>query len=142
MVTIATFDDPAKAKHLKKRLQDSGLKADVHNEGRLQAVATMSTPHANAKVLVEEEDFPAANKLMTEWEETDPDIGAAIRCPQCKSPRIEYPQMTRKFMTPWLASIMFALKIFPKEFYCQDCHFTWGKEGEPFPKREAWETFS
>ena len=143
MVTIATFDDPAKAKHLKKRLQDSGLKADVHNEGRLQAVATMSTPHANAKVLVEEEDFPAANKLMTEWEETDPDIGAAIRCPQCKSPRIEYPQMTRKFMTPWLASIMFALKIFEKEFYCVDCHYTWGKDGSPLPKeKEAWETFS
>ena len=142
MVTIATFDDPAKAKHLKKRLQDSGIKADIHNEGRLQAVATMSTPHANVKVTVEEEEFQRANQLMIEWEATDPDIGAAIRCPQCKSPRIEYPQLTRKFMTPWLASIMFALKVFPKEFYCQDCHFTWGKDGEPLPQPAAWETFS
>jgi predicted Zn-ribbon and HTH transcriptional regulator len=142
MVTIATFDDPAKAKHLKKRLQESGMKADVHNEGALQAVATMSKPHANAKVMVEEEDFTAANKLMTEWETSDPDIGAAIRCPQCKSPRIQYPQMTRKFLTPWLASIMFALKVVPKQFYCEDCHFTWGADGDPLPKPAAWETFS
>jgi hypothetical protein len=33
-------------------------------------------------------------------------------------------------MTPWLAGILFALKIFPKEFYCQDCHNTWPGAGE------------
>ncbi len=129
MVTIATFNEPAKAKHLKDRLQGAGLKADVHNEGHLQAVAFMSKPQANAKVLVDEEDFPQAQEMMLEWEKSDPEIGAAIRCPQCKSPRIEYPQLTRKFLTPALAGVLFALKIFPKEFYCQDCHFTWSKEG-------------
>src|ERR1700682_1534786 len=83
-----------------------------------------------------------SKKLMVEWEASDPEIGTAIRCPQCKSPRVEYPQLTRKFLTPWLASILFALKIFPKEFYCQDCHFTWGKDGDPLPQPAAWETFS
>ena len=40
---------------------------------------------------------------MVEWEATDPDISAAlVRCPQCSSSNIEYPQMTRKFMTPAL----------------------------------------
>ena len=90
----------------------------------------MSKPQANAKVLVDEEDFEAANRLMVEWEASDPEIGSAIRCPQCKSPRIEYPQLTRKFLTPSIASILFALKIFPKEFYCQDCHFTWSRDGD------------
>jgi hypothetical protein len=142
MVTIATFDEPAKAKHLKKRLHEAGVKADIHNEGQFQAMATMSAPHAHAKVLVDEDDFEKANQLMLEWEASDPEIGAAIRCPQCKSPRIEYPQMTRKFITPWLASVMFALKLFEKEFYCQDCHFTWGKDGEPTMPSRAWETFS
>ena len=142
MVTIATFNEASQAKHLKSRLHEAGVKADVHNEGRLQKVAFMSKPQANAKVMVAEEDFEAANKLMVEWEASDPEIGSAIRCPQCKSPRIEYPQLTRKFITPWLASILFALKIFPKEFYCQDCHFTWGKDGDPLPQPAAWETFS
>lgn len=141
MVTIATFNEPSQAKHLKKRLQEAGLKADVHSEGHLRQVAFMSEPQANAKVMVDEEDFEAANRLMVEWEASDPEIGSAIRCPQCKSPRVEYPQLTRKFITPWLASILFALKIFPKEFYCQDCHFTWGKDGDPLPRPASWETF-
>ena len=130
MVTIATFNEPAKAKHLKQRLQEAGLKADIHNEAHLQAVAFMSKPQANWKVNVDEEDFSAAQNLLVEWETTDPDVGSAIRCPQCGSPRIEYPQLTRKFITPAIASILFALKIFPKEFYCQDCHFTWSNEEE------------
>jgi len=69
---------------------------------------------------------------MIEWEATDPDISAAlIRCPQCGSSNIEYPQMTRKFMTPALVIVLCALKIIPKEFYCQDCHFTWSNQEEP-----------
>ena len=130
MVTIATFNEPAQAKHLKDRLTAAGVKADVHNEGQMQAVGMMSKPQANAKVFIAEEDFEKAQSLMVEWEPTDPDIGAAIRCPQCQSPRIEYPQMTRKFHVPWIANLLFALRIIEKEFYCQDCHFTWSKDGE------------
>ena len=139
MVTIATFHEPAKAKHLKQRFQDAGVKADIHNESRLQKVAGAQAL-ANAKVLVEEEEFERANGLLHEWESSDPDVGAAIRCPNCGSPRIEYPQLTRKFMTPWLASIIFALKIFPKEFYCQDCHFTWTNE-DVAPRYRFWNRF-
>ncbi|MGI9088221.1 MAG: DUF2007 domain-containing protein [Chthoniobacterales bacterium] len=132
MVTIATFNEPAKAKQLKERFLKAGVKADIHNEGHLQAVAFMAKPQASAKVLVEEDDFERANILLTEWEANDPDLGAAaIRCPQCGSPRIEYPQLTRKFLTPALAGILFALRIFSKEFYCQDCHFTWTNDEQP-----------
>lgn len=129
MVTIATFNDAAKAKRLKERLQQSGLKADIHNEGHLQQVAFMSKPQANVKVQVDDNDFEQAQQLMVEWEANDPDIASTIiRCPQCGSPRIQYPQLTRKFLTPAMASVLFALHIFPKEFYCEDCHFTWTNE--------------
>ena len=131
MVTIATFHDPAKAKRLKERLQQAGLKADIYNEGHLQQVAFMSKPQANVKVQVDDDDFDRAQSLMVEWEVSDPDIAAAIiRCPQCGSSRIEYPQMTRKALTPALASILFGLRIFPKEFYCEDCHYTWSNEDQ------------
>lgn len=131
MVTIATFDDPAKAKRLKDGFQKAGLKADIHNEGHLQKVAFMSKPQANVKVQVDDSEFEKAQSLMVEWETSDPDIAAAmIRCPQCGSSSIEYPQLTRKFMTPAVASVLFALKMFPKEFYCEDCHFTWSNEDE------------
>lgn len=141
MVTIATFNEPAKAKHLKERLQRAGLKADIHNEGHLQQVAFMSRPQANVKVQVDDDDFDRAQSLMVEWEASDPDIASAIiRCPQCGSSRIEYPQLTRKAITPAMASVLFALKIFPKEFYCEDCHFTWSHEDQPTLAR-LWHRF-
>jgi transposase-like protein len=129
MVTIATFNDPGKAKELKRRFQEGGVRADIHNERYLQGVAFMSRPQANAKVLVDDNDFERAQGLMIEWETSDPEISAAmIRCPQCGSSSIEYPQMTRKFMTPALVGLLCTLRIIPKEFYCEDCHFTWSNE--------------
>jgi hypothetical protein len=139
MVTIATYNEPAKAKRLKDKFHDAGVKADLHNEANLQTFAFMSKPQANAKVMVDEADFERAQSLMVEWEAADPDIGA-LRCPQCNSTRIEYPQLTRKFLTPALAGILFALKVFPKEFYCQDCHFTWTNEPEQ-PRYRFWNRF-
>ncbi len=139
MVTIATYNEPAKARRLKEKLQDAGVHADLHNEANLQTYAFMSKPQANAKVMVEEAEFERAQALLMKWEAADPDIGA-IRCPQCNSPRIEYPQLTRKFLTPALAGILFALKIFQKEFYCQDCHFTWTNETER-PRYRFWNRF-
>ena len=132
MVTIATFNEPDKAKRLKQRLQEASIRADIHNESHLQQVAFMSRPQANAKIMVEDADFERAQSLMIEWEGSDPEIAAAmIRCPQCGSSNMEYPQMTRKFLTPALVALLCAIKIIPKEFYCQDCHYTWSNEEEP-----------
>jgi len=131
MVTIATFNEPAKAKQIKQRFQQAGVRADTHNEAPLQQVGFMSRPQANAKVMVDDDEFERAQALMIEWEANDAEIAAAIvRCPQCGSPQIEYPQMTRKFITPAMVALLCALRIIPKEFYCQDCHFTWSNEEE------------
>jgi predicted Zn-ribbon and HTH transcriptional regulator len=127
MVTIATFNEPAKAKHLKQRLAEVGVDADIHNEARMQKVM-LSDAQANAKVMVEEKDFRKAQELLADWEGSDPDIRMAVRCPQCQSPRVQYPQLARSFpFVPGLAAILFKLGVFEKEFYCEDCHNTWTK---------------
>lgn len=136
MVTIATFNEQAKAKHLRDRLKEAGVRADILGEGALQRVAFMSKPQANVKLKVPEADFEKAQSLLREWEAADPQIGQALRCPQCGSSEIEYPQMSRKFLTPALTSILFTLKVFPKQFYCQKCHNTWALEEEK--EREQW----
>ncbi len=141
MVTIATFDEPSRARHLRDRLQQSGVQADMLSEGQLQRVAAHAKRQANMRVLVDEKDFEKAQNLLVEWEASDPELSAAmIRCPQCRSPRVEYPQMTRKFLTPALVGILCALKIIPSEFYCQDCHFTWTNE-EVIPRYRFWHRF-
>ena len=62
MVTIATYNEPAKAKRLKDKFKQAGVKADLHNEANLQTYAFMSKPQANAKVMVEEQDFQRAHR--------------------------------------------------------------------------------
>ena len=79
MVTIATFNEPDKAKRLKQRFQETGIKTDIHNERHLQQMAFMSRPQANAKVMVDDADFERAQNLMIEWESRDPDIAAVLR---------------------------------------------------------------
>lgn len=129
MVTIATFNESAEARALKDRFQQSGIRADIHNEGHLQRVAFMSKPKANVKLQVEDDDFERAQNLMVEWQESDPAISAAmLRCPQCNSSSIEYPQMTRRALVPQMVVLLMALRILPKEFYCRDCHYTWSNE--------------
>ena len=141
MVTIATFDDAAKGRNLKDRLKQAGVRADVLSEGQFQRAATLAKRQANIHVLVEESDFTKAQNLLAEWEASDPELSAAmIRCPQCRSPRVEYPQMTRKFLTPALVGFLCAMKIIPSEFYCQDCHFTWSDEIE-VPRYRFWHRF-
>lgn len=132
MVTIATLHEPAKAKGLKERFQAAGVPVDIHNESHLQQAAFMSRPQANVKLQVNDDDFERAQALMVEWEATDPDIAAAIvRCPQCNSSSIDYPQLSRKSITPGLAGVLFALRMFPKEFYCENCHYTWSNQDQP-----------
>jgi hypothetical protein len=142
MVTIATFHEPAKAKRLQERFRQAGVPVDIHNEGHLQQAVFMSKPQANVKLLVDDNDFERAQSLMVEWEASDPEIAAAtVRCAQCNSSSIDYPQLSRRFLTPALASILFALRIFPKEFYCENCHYTWSNQGERSTLARLWHRF-
>jgi hypothetical protein len=53
-----------------------------------------------------------------------------IPCSHCGSSSVDYPDLTRQFITPKLVGILCALRIIPKQFYCRDCHFTWTNEKE------------
>jgi hypothetical protein len=54
----------------------------------------------------------------------------AIRCPACGSLRVQYPQMTRRFLLPTLSlHLGIILRFIAHEAYCESCHWLWG-----FPK--------
>ena len=87
MVTIATFNEPAKAKHLKDAPPGGGIKADVHNEGHLQTVAIhVETAGQREGAWSTKKISSGEQSLMLEWEASDPEIGSAMRCPQCNHP--------------------------------------------------------
>src|SRR6185369_16082534 len=127
-ITIATFNSLEPAEALKHRLEQAGIHAVVHDESKLQRYWFMSARLAAQKVEVDRHDLEAVKKLLAEWNAYENPLKDAVCCPECGSSRVEYPHFTRKFITPIAVEILSVLRLFPREFYCQECHFTWPKE--------------
>lgn len=122
---MATFSDLEKAEKVKKRLRQAGIHAEMQDESNLQRFWFISKPLAADKVLVDQKDFERACKVLLEADAQDHVLHGEIRCPQCGSANIEYPQFTRKFMTTTVVEILCFLHILDKEFYCANCHHSW-----------------
>ena len=99
----------------------------IHDESKLERFWFMSEPLAAVHVEVAQADYLKARRLMEEWEKTTELMKTAVRCPDCRSSRIEFPQITRKFFMPVVETFFMAIHLMPREFYCEDCHYTWPK---------------
>jgi hypothetical protein len=127
---VALFNGRATAEPLHKRLVESGIRAELHDELRLEKFWFVSRLAAGVRVEVPAEQFPEAHRHLVDWDVAEGVLREAIRCPECKSLRVDYPQFTRKFLIPNLAmGLMAAIGAVEKEYYCEDCHFTWPKQG-------------
>ena len=132
---VALFSNRAKAEPVQKRLVESGVQAEIHDELRLEKFWFVSKPSTGVRVETPADQYERACQLLYDWDAADGALRDAIRCPECKSLRVDYPQFTRKFLIPNLALGLFAaLGALEKQFYCQDCHFTWPKEGTKVSK--------
>ena len=125
MVTVATFNEPQQAEPLKQRLERTGIKAEAHDERNLQRYWFMSETLAGIRLRVEKHYYQKARELLGEWDRADGALRDAIHCPECKSSRVEYPQFTRKFVSPSIYAVLCKLGVFEKKFYCEECHYTW-----------------
>lgn len=139
MITVATFNERDKAEALQQRLKQAGLEAEFDDESAIQRARLFAlVPMAHMRVQVPKLEVAPAKKLLAEWEPTGALLGA-VRCPDCSSSRVQYPQFTRNFLLPnLLAGILWKLRLAPAEFYCEDCQFTWPPE--PFAKAPELDT--
>jgi hypothetical protein len=134
-VTVATFNDVAHAEELNRRLVREGVLSVIHDESKLERIWFVTKPFAGVRIEVPPEEVERATKLIAKWDKADNALQHAVRCPECGQSRIEYPQFTRKFLTPNLLGLLSAMHFIDKEFYCQDCHFTWLPEGGKRPDK-------
>jgi len=129
-IPIATFNHRAKAEPLAQRLVAAGVPAEIHDELRLEKLWFVSKPAAGVRIEVPAHQFERACQLLLSWDVAEGALREATRCPECKSLHVDYPQFTRKFLIPNLAlGLLAAMHAVEKEYYCQDCHYTWPKEG-------------
>ena len=125
---VATFNDRTLALQLCEHFQQAGVRAELNDESKLERFWFMSEPLAAFHVQVSQSDYLNARRMLTVWEGETNLMSDAVRCPECRSSCVEFPQMTRKFLTPALCQMLLtALHITPRQYYCLDCHFTWPK---------------
>ena len=137
-VTLATFNEKDQAEVLKNRLERAGVRAEVRDATKVQRFLFAREHMAGITVEVDRRDFDHACRMVKDWDKKEGVLQDAVHCPQCGSTRVEYPQYTRKFFTPaFHLSIGIALGLIKKEFYCEDCQYTWPMEEKVDLDRDA-----
>src|SRR5437764_13226470 len=94
-ISIAIFPNRAGAEPIRDRLVQSGIQAELHDELRLEKLWFVTKPAAGVRIEVPAHQFERAWQLLREWDVAGA-LRDAIRCPECKSLRVDYPQFTRK----------------------------------------------
>jgi hypothetical protein len=119
-ISIALFNCRSDAEPIQRRLREANVAAELND----------CTSIKGAHLDVPADKFEQAYTLLQQWDAAEGGIRGTIRCPECNSFRVDYPQYTHKSALPnLLIGFLANIHVLPKEFYCHDCHFTWPREG-------------
>lgn len=135
-VTILTFNEPGHAEPLCARLADAGILAKIRDQRALQTFWFMSESYAGIHLCVDRADYERAMTLLAEWDAAEHALEHAVHCPECRSSEVEYPQFTRKFVSPSIYALLCKVGLLEKKFYCTRCHFTWPARERILPKTD------
>jgi hypothetical protein len=127
--SVALFSDRAKAEQIEQRLKQGGFTTCIAPEPPLARLWFVSKRSAHF-LEVPTEQFGRAEQFLLELDRSENALSGSIRCPECRSLRVDYPQYARNSLLTNLAMGTAAeLGVVEKTFYCQDCHFMWPREG-------------
>lgn len=122
-VAIASLGDLPSAEELLSSLQAGGIKAEIIDEGATEKIPAFVPRKINYRVRVAREQVEAGREVL---KRVAPKLGSLFVCPQCNGSRIEFPQLTRRFLGPYLIfGLLSRIGLMQPQFYCQDCHLTW-----------------
>jgi hypothetical protein len=137
---VAIFENVSDGQLLERDLNNRGFEARTYNDKLLQYFLFLCPPHATIRVQVRGNDFKSATCFLGQEPGTSALLQKAIRCPSCGSLRVQYPQMTRKFLLPTLLlHLGIIFRVITHEAYCEGCHWLWSlpKNGSPLPLKHA-----
>src|SRR5581483_2315049 len=95
---VVLFKERAYAVPIQQRLIEAGIPAEIHDELGKEALWFVSKPEAGARLEVPSDQFERAEDLLLEWDASGDVLRNAVRCPECRSLRVEYPQFTPRSM--------------------------------------------
>jgi predicted Zn-ribbon and HTH transcriptional regulator len=122
-VTIATFDKPSDAAAFRQFLAVEDIPSIAEDERLIQRLLLLSSPKAGIHIKVSPAMVMRAEACLAKWETPS---RKAVRCPRCKSSRVEYPQLPRNFILSSLFEHLAMLLGFEKRSYrCKHCETLW-----------------
>ena len=127
---MVLYRDRAKAQVLQRRLVEAGFDATLNDKPQLRAFWFVSRQNDDVRVEVPCEQFARAENRLVDWSAAEGPLDGAIRCPECGSLRVQYPQYAQNSLLTNLAMGLLAeLRALEKQYYCEDCHFSWPRDG-------------
>jgi hypothetical protein len=127
---VARFASSANAEPIKQQLRSSGFAAEAHEEGWLSVFWFVNRHKCGVQLDVPADQFERAEQFLLDWDAKEHALNEAIRCPECSSLRVLYPQFARhSILTNFALGVVAQLGLVERGFYCEDCHFTWPREG-------------
>jgi hypothetical protein len=130
-IRVAIFHERGAADAICRRLRQAGIAAETHDELRLARLWFVSKTAAGVRLEVPARAFEKSSALLLQWDALEGALQTAIRCPECRSWRVDYPQFTRKSLFPNLAMGLVAeLGLVQKQFYCEACHCMWAEQND------------
>jgi hypothetical protein len=131
VITVATFNDKEPAERVATRLRDAGFHSEVLDETNAQKWMLLNfTPRAHMRVRVPKDEGERAQQQLEEWDKADGAMAAAVRCPDCGSSNVEFPQFTRRSLMGSWPALLATAGIIEKDYYCESCQFTWPDKPE------------
>lgn len=134
-IRVALFPDHCAAEPARQRLAEVGIPARIHHEPGVARLWFVSTRNGGARLEVPAFYEEAAVKVLIEGDAATTLLGSAVRCPECGSLRVDYPQFTQKsLLTNLMLGVAAELRLLERDYYCEDCHCMWAKP-EDKPRR-------
>jgi hypothetical protein len=133
---VAVFESTEAAKALETFLKDKGFETRTDDDKWFRYFLFLRPPQVVHHVQVYKSRFEEAASLLKK--DAPAVLNRAMHCPSCDSLRLNYPQMTRRFILPTIllhAGII--LRIVDHECYCEHCHHMWYLPGSKDGSRKV-----
>jgi hypothetical protein len=133
-IRVARFESRAGAEQVQQHLARAGISAEVHDELGLAKLWFVTKRRAGVRLEVPRERLREAERLL-HGQDTDFGRQGIIRCPECSSLRVDFPQFTQKSLFTNLAiGLVAELGLVERQYYCEECHCMWNRP-DPKPRR-------
>ncbi len=123
-VDVAMFENADDGKGLESFLRHKGCEARTYDDKVMRYFLFLRPPRVTYRVQVRKNHWEEVAALMRSGMPAV--LDQALHCPSCGSLRVNYPQMTRKFIMPTvLLHLGIIFRLIGHECYCESCHYIW-----------------